>query len=94
MQLEKGVTVSRQDQRLTSKLIAFIAVMCAVANVLGFFTIPIGITEIHLMQLPIILTGLALGPWTGGLVGFIGATVVVPLHKMLINIYSCSDILY
>jgi uncharacterized membrane protein len=50
--------------------------MCAVANILGFFTIPIGITEIHLMQLPIILTGLALGPWTGGLVGFIGATVM------------------
>jgi len=50
--------------------------MCAVANVLGFFTIPIGITEIHLMQLPIILTGLALGPVTGGLVGFIGAAVM------------------
>jgi uncharacterized membrane protein len=50
--------------------------MCAVANVLGFFTIPIGIAEIHLMQLPIILTGLALGPCSGGLVGFIGAAVM------------------
>ena len=50
--------------------------MCAVANVLGFFTIPIGVAEIHLMQVPIILTGLALGPWTGGLVGFIGAAVM------------------
>ncbi len=68
--------MSRQNQRLTSKLIAFIAVMCAVANVLGFFTIPIGIAEIHLMQLPIILTGLALGPRAGGLVGFIGAAVM------------------
>jgi len=65
-----------QNRRLTSKQIAFIAVMCAVANVLGFFTIPLGITEIHLMQLPIILTGLALGPVTGGLVGFIGAAVM------------------
>jgi len=68
--------MSPQNQRLTSKLIAFIAVMCAVANVLGFLTIPLGITEIHLMQLPIILTGLALGPVAGGLVGFIGAAVM------------------
>ena len=68
--------MSRQNQWLTSKLIAFIAVMCAVANVLGFFTIPIGIAEIHLMQLPIILTGLALGPWIAGLVGFVGAAVM------------------
>ena len=68
--------MSQQNPRLTSKLIAFIAVMCAVANVLGFFTIPFGIASIHLMQLPIILTGLALGPWTGGLVGFIGAAVM------------------
>ena len=50
--------------------------MCALANVLGFFTIPMGITEIHLMQLPIILTGLALGPYIGGLVGFTGAAVM------------------
>ena len=50
--------------------------MCALANVLGFFTIPLGVTEIHLMQLPIILTGLALGPGAGGLVGFIGAAVM------------------
>ncbi len=69
--------MSRQNQRLTSKLIAFIAVMCAVANVLGlFFSIPIGLAKIHFMQLPIILSGLALGPWIGGLVGFIGATTM------------------
>jgi len=43
---------------------------------LGFFTIPLGIAEIHLMQLPIILAGLALGPGAGGLVGFIGAAVM------------------
>ena len=65
-----------QNRRLSSKLIAFIAVMCAVANVLSLFSIPLGITEIHLTQLPIILAGLALGPTTGGLVGFIGAAVM------------------
>ncbi len=65
-----------QNQRLTSKLIAFIAVMCAVANILGFFTIPFGLAAIHLMQLPIILTGLALGPRAGGLVGVIGAATM------------------
>mgnify|MGYP006270713811 CR=1 FL=1 len=66
--------MSRQNQRLTSKLIAFTAVMCALANVLGLFlTIPIGLAKIHFIQLPIILSGLALGPWIGGLAGFIGA---------------------
>ena len=66
-----------RNKRLTSKLIAFTAVMCTAANVLGlFFSIPIGLTKIHLMQLPIILSGLALGPWIGGLVGFVGATTM------------------
>jgi uncharacterized membrane protein len=50
--------------------------MCAVANVLGLFAIPIGITTIHLMQLPIILTALVLGARAGGLVGLIGAAVM------------------
>jgi len=49
--------------------------MCALSNVLGFLTIPIGLTSIHLVQFPIILTGLSLGPWAGGLVGLIGAIV-------------------
>ncbi len=71
-----GITMSPQNQRLTSKLIAFIAVMCAVANILGFFTIPLGIAAIHLMQLPIILAGLALGPRAGGLVGVLGAATM------------------
>lgn len=75
MQLAR-LAISQQNRSLTSRLIAFIAVMCAVTNILGFFTIPIGITEIHLMQLPIILTGLALGPYIGGLVGFTGAAVM------------------
>ena len=68
--------MAQKNLRLTSKLVAFIAVMCAVANILGFLTIPLGIAEIHLMQLPIILTGLALGPGAGGLVGFLGAAVM------------------
>lgn len=68
--------MAQKNLRLTSKLVAFIAVMCAVANILGFLTIPLGISEIHLMQLPIVLTGLALGPRAGGLVGFLGAAVM------------------
>jgi uncharacterized membrane protein len=66
----------QQNRGLPSKLVAFIAVMSAVANFLGFITIPIGIAEIHLMQLPIILTGLTLGSIAGGLVGFMGATAM------------------
>jgi len=46
--------------------------MCALANVLGFFAIPIGWTSIHLMQLPIILTALSMGSWNGAIVGFLG----------------------
>ncbi len=61
---------------MTSKLITFVATMCAVANVLGLFAIPVGATTIHFMQLPIILSGLALGPWVGGLVGIIGAAAM------------------
>jgi uncharacterized membrane protein len=64
------------DRKITPKQIAFVAVMCALANVLGFFMIPIGLASIHLMQLPIILTGLSLGSWAGGLVGFAGAVVM------------------
>lgn len=68
--------IPQPNPRITSKQIAFTSVMCAVANVLGFLTIPIGPTDIHLMQMPIILTGLSLGSWLGGLTGFIGAIVM------------------
>ena len=68
--------MSQPNRRMTSKLITFVATMCAVANVLGLFAISIGTTKIHFMQLPIILSGLALGPWVGGLVGFIGAAAM------------------
>ncbi len=68
--------MSPQNTKVNSKLIAFMAVMCAVANVLGFFTIPLGPTQIHLMQFPIVLTGVSLGPLAGGLVGFVGAALM------------------
>ena len=50
--------------------------MCALANILGIFSIPLGITSIHLMQLPIILSGLVLGFWSGGITGFIGSILM------------------
>lgn len=71
--LHERVAMTQLDRRITSRKIAFTSVMCALSNVLGLFTIPIGLTSIHLIQFPIILTGLSLGPWAGGLVGFIGA---------------------
>ena len=59
-----------------TKQIAFVAVMSALANVLGYFSIPVGATRIHFMQLPIIFSGLALGSVVGGAVGFTGAAVM------------------
>lgn len=50
--------------------------MCALANILGIFSIPLGLTSIHLMQLPIILSGLVLGLWSGGITGFIGTILM------------------
>jgi uncharacterized membrane protein len=50
--------------------------MSALANVLGYFSIPLGTTRIHFMQLPMILSGLALGSIVGGIVGFTGAAVM------------------
>jgi ECF transporter S component (folate family) len=60
----------------TTKQLAFAAIMSALANVLGYFSIPIGTTKIHFMQLPILLSGLALGPVVGGVVGFTGSVVM------------------
>lgn len=59
-----------------AKQVAFIAVMGALANVLGYFAIPIGTTSMHFMQLPIILSGLALGSIAGGIVGFTGSAAM------------------
>ena len=62
----------------TTKQIAFIIIMSALANILGAppFIIPLGVVNIHFLQLPIILTGLALGAFAGGIVGLVGATVM------------------
>jgi uncharacterized membrane protein len=62
-----------KNKKITAKEIAFIAIMSSLANILSWFSIPIGLTSIHLTQLPIILTALSLGRWSGGLVGFVGA---------------------
>jgi uncharacterized membrane protein len=60
----------------STKQIAFIVIMSALANVLGYFSVPLGVTRIHFMQLPIIISGLALGAIAGGIVGFVGAIVM------------------
>ena len=67
----------KEHRVLTSKEIAFTITMAAVSNILGLpiFTIPLGFTSIHFIQIPIILTALALGPIAGGFVGFTGAIV-------------------
>ncbi len=61
----------------STKQIALIIILSALANVLGFppFSIPLGEAKIHFMQLPIIFAGLAIGALGGGVVGFIGAMV-------------------
>ena len=64
------------SRTFVTKQIAFIAVMSALANVLGYFSIPVGTTKIHFMQLPVIFSGLALGSIVGGVVGFTGSAVM------------------
>lgn len=61
---------------VSAKMVAFAVTMTAVANVLGFWSIPAGPIKIHFMQLPMILAGLFAGPLAGGLVGFLGAFVM------------------
>lgn len=60
---------------LPTKRIAFLAAMAALANLLGLVKVSFGPITIHMLQLPIILTGLAMGAWSGGIVGFVGAIV-------------------
>jgi len=57
-------------------MVAFIAVMAGLANVFGLLAIPVGPTSIHFMQLPIILTGLAVGAVPGASVGLLGSLVM------------------
>jgi hypothetical protein len=49
--------------------------MAALANLLGILKLSFGPVTIHMLQLPIILTGLALGAISGGIVGLVGAIV-------------------
>jgi len=60
----------------SSKMVAFVAVMAGLANVFGLVAIPVGLTSIHFMQLPIILTGLAVGSIPGASVGLLGSLVM------------------
>jgi len=59
-----------------TKFVAFVAAMGALSNVLGFIVVPAGPMTFHLIQLPIVFSGLAVGSLAGGLVGFFGAFVM------------------
>jgi uncharacterized membrane protein len=63
-------------RKRSPKLVAFVAAMAGLANVFGLLAIPVGLTSIHFMQLPIILTGLTVGAIPGGLVGLFGSLVM------------------
>lgn len=72
----KKVLLLMSEKMFTTRQIAFVVVMSALANVLGYLSIPLGTTKIHFIQLPIILSGLTLGSLAGGVVGFIGSTMM------------------
>lgn len=63
-------------RKRSSKLVAFVAAMAGLANLFGLLAIPVGLTSIHFMQLPIILTGLAVGAVPGAFVGLVGSLVM------------------
>lgn len=50
--------------------------MSALSNALGLLAVPVGLVTLHLIQLPVVLSGLAVGSVAGGLVGFFGAFVM------------------
>jgi len=62
--------------KISSKLVAFVAAMAGLANVFGLLAIPVGLTSIHFMQIPTILTGLAVGALPGASVGLLGSLVM------------------
>lgn len=66
--------------KLNIKLIAFIAIMGALGNVIGLFAIPIpmpaGNVEFHLSQLTGLLTGIAIGPVSGAVAGALSVILV------------------
>lgn len=58
--------------KLNSRTVAFTATMSALANVLGLLVISTGVVNIHFSQIPVILSGLGVGPISGAFVGFFG----------------------
>lgn len=79
--------MDKRNRRISSRFIAFVIIMSAVANVLGLAAIPIGAMSIHFMQLPMILAGLVGGSLSGGFVGFVGAIVMALTTPKGINPY-------
>jgi len=58
--------------KLNSRTVAFVATMSALSNVLGLLVVPMGVVNIHFSQIPVILSGLGVGPVSGAFVGFFG----------------------
>ena len=58
--------------RLNSRAVVFVATMSALANILGLLVVPVWVVNIHFTQIPVIMAGLAVGPFSGAFVGFIG----------------------
>ncbi len=59
-----------------TRFIAFVIVMSALTNVLGLLIIPVGPFTFHLVQLPIVFSGLGAGAVSGGIVGLLGTFVM------------------
>ncbi len=61
--------------KLDSRVMAFVATMSGLANVLGLFVAHTGVVNIHFSQIPVILAGLGVGPLSGAFVGFFGFVI-------------------
>lgn len=70
--------LARSRQKTTSLVqLALLTALVIVFQLLGQF-VPVGVTKVSLVLLPITLGGILLGPWSGAVLGFIfGAIVVV-----------------
>ncbi len=72
--------------KVTSKLLAFVAVMGSVGNLLGLYAIKLPISapgvsvDFHLSQLPVLLVAVTLGPVWGALTGFLSLISVTALY--------------
>ena len=58
--------------KLNSRVVAFVATMSALANLLGLLVVHVWVVNIHFSQIPVILAGLGMGPFSGAFVGFVG----------------------